>query len=171
MTLQPPEYIVSEWQLQDWLSGKPMSKYERRKMYESIHSRPYQSERDTCTASATFRRQSDCENKTPSKTSCGDCHYHQSERETLHLSSSDLLLIAHDEWKRREERKHIHEHISWVNGWISGFLTSRKFVREQLIKLRQQTDEPEFNPDDYVEENPYRNPNGHPDKLRQAGKP
>jgi hypothetical protein len=46
MTLQPPEYIVSEWQLQDWLSGKPMSKYERRKMYESIHSHPYQSKRD-----------------------------------------------------------------------------------------------------------------------------
>jgi hypothetical protein len=66
----------------------------------------------------------------------------QSERETLHLSSSDLLLIAHDEWKRREERKHQHDHISWVNGWISGFLTSRKFVQEKIVELRQQAGEP-----------------------------
>jgi len=62
---------------------------------------------------------------------------HKSERETFHFSSSDLLLIAHDEWKRREERKHIHEHISWVTGWISGFLTSRKFVQEKVAELRQ----------------------------------
>ena len=70
---------------------------------------------------------------------CGlACHSdYQSEREPLHLSSSDLLLIAHDEWKRREERKHIHEHISWVNGWISGFLTPRKFVQEKVAELRQ----------------------------------
>jgi len=64
-------------------------------------------------------------------------HPYQSERDKLHLSSSDLLLIAHDEWKRREERKNIHEHISWVNGWISGFLTSRKFVQEKVAELRQ----------------------------------
>jgi hypothetical protein len=61
----------------------------------------------------------------------------QIDRETLHLSSSDLLLIAHDEWKRREERKCLHDNISWVNGWISGFLTSRKFVRERVAELRQ----------------------------------
>jgi hypothetical protein len=47
-----------------------------------------------------------------------------------HISSSD-------EWKRREERKHQHDHISWVNGWISGFLTSRKFVQEKVAELRQ----------------------------------
>lgn len=70
-------------------------------------------------------------------------HPYQSERERLHFSSSDLLLMAHDEWKRREERKHIHEHISWVNGWISGFLTSRKFVQEKVAELRQEGKEGE----------------------------
>jgi len=52
-------------------------------------------------------------------------------------TSGDLLLIAHDEWKRREERKHIHEEISWVSGWISGYLTPKEFVQEMLVKLRQ----------------------------------
>ena len=65
------------------------------------------------------------------------------EDEKLKLqSSSDLLLIAHDEWKRREERKHLHDHISWVNGWISGFLTSKKFVNERLEILRDMKENP-----------------------------
>jgi len=51
-------------------------------------------------------------------------------------SSGDLLLIAHDEWKRRQERKGFDDEIPWVSGWISGYLTSKKFVNEQLIKLR-----------------------------------
>jgi hypothetical protein len=68
----------------------------------------------------------------------------QSEREPPHISSSDLLLIAHDEWKRREERKHLHDHISWVNGWISGFLTSRKFVNERIEYLHKQSNQ-EYN--------------------------
>ena len=58
--------------------------------------------------------------------------------ELPHMSSTDLLLIAHDEWKRREERKHIHEETPWIHGWISGYLTSRKFVNERLAKLHQQ---------------------------------
>jgi hypothetical protein len=84
--------------------------------------------------------------KSPCLEPCKDdtrSHSHQSERDTvLDFTSGDLLLIAHDEWKRREERKHLHDHISWVNGWISGFLTSRKFVKDQLVKLRQQAGEP-----------------------------
>ena len=64
------------------------------------------------------------------------CHHRFQFKQTIPLpNSADLLLIAHDEWKRREERKHQHDHISWVNGWISGFLTSREFVRDMLIKL------------------------------------
>ena len=71
-------------------------------------------------------------------TSIVGCASHSDfQSEPLNLTSSDLLLIAHDEWKRREERKHIHEHISWVNGWISGFLTPRKFVQEKVAELRQ----------------------------------
>jgi Cu/Ag efflux pump CusA len=65
-------------------------------------------------------------------------HPYQSEREPLNFSSSDLLLISHDEWKRREERKHIHDRIDWTAGWISGFLTSRKFVQDRVAELRQQ---------------------------------
>ncbi|RPJ50997.1 MAG: hypothetical protein EHJ95_06150 [Methanobacteriota archaeon] len=56
-------------------------------------------------------------------------------------SSTNLLLIAHDEWKRREERRHIHEEMPWVHGWISGFLTSRQFVQDRLEQLRQQHQE------------------------------
>jgi len=59
------------------------------------------------------------------------------EREKVFPSSTDLLLIAHDEWKRREERRHIHEELPWIHGWISGYLTSRKFVNDRIEKLRQ----------------------------------
>ena len=59
------------------------------------------------------------------------------EQEHMFPSSTDLLLIAHDEWKRREERRHIHEELPWVHGWISGYLTSRKFVNDRIKKLRQ----------------------------------
>jgi hypothetical protein len=52
-------------------------------------------------------------------------------------SSRDLLLIAHDEWKRREERRHIHEELPWVHGWVGGFLTSRQFVKDRITKLRE----------------------------------
>jgi len=52
-------------------------------------------------------------------------------------SSKDLLLIAHDEWKRREERKRIHEEIPWVSGWISSYFTSKKFVHDKIKELRQ----------------------------------
>ena len=58
--------------------------------------------------------------------------------ELPHMSSTDLLLIAHDEWKRREERKHNHEESGWIAGWINGFMTSKKWAREHIKKLRQQ---------------------------------
>jgi len=56
-------------------------------------------------------------------------------------NSTDLLLIAHDEWKRREERKHIHEEIAWTLGWISGFLTSKKFALERIAELHCEQDD------------------------------
>lgn len=58
------------------------------------------------------------------------------EREMLFPNSTDMLLIAHDEWKRREERKRIHPETPWIHGWINGFLTSRKFVQERIAELR-----------------------------------
>jgi hypothetical protein len=48
-----------------------------------VRSHPYQSERGKCAASATFKRQSDCEDKIPSKEVCKDCHYFQSERDKV----------------------------------------------------------------------------------------
>ena len=59
-------------------------------------------------------------------------------RLSLPPSSTDLLLIANDEWKRREERHHLHERIPWTIGWISGFLTSRKFVAERIKELHKE---------------------------------
>lgn len=58
--------------------------------------------------------------------------------ELPHMSSTDLLLIAHDEWKRREERKHNHEESGWIAGWINGFMTSKKWAQEKVKELRAQ---------------------------------
>jgi hypothetical protein len=41
-------------------------------------------------------------------------------------NSTELLLMAHTEWKNRIERKHTHDEIPWVDGWIHGFLTPNK---------------------------------------------
>jgi hypothetical protein len=51
------------------------------------------------------------------------------------------MLLAHDEWKRREERKHTHPEEHWVPGFINGFLTDKKWAREYIKKIRQQTKE------------------------------
>jgi hypothetical protein len=77
-----------------------------------------------------------------------------------------------------EREKVLDELHNWFMNYCEGneeadlemaFIKAEFRLRQEL---RQQAGEPEFNPDDYVEENPYRNPNGHPDKLRQqAGEP
>jgi len=51
------------------------------------------------------------------------------------FNSTELLLLSHDEWKRREERKHLHPEDHWVAGFLSGFCTSRKWAREHVDKL------------------------------------
>lgn len=53
------------------------------------------------------------------------------------FNSTELILLAHDEWKRREERKHIHEEIPWVQGFINGFITQKKWAREHLDKIQR----------------------------------
>lgn len=53
------------------------------------------------------------------------------------FNSTDLLLLSHDEWKRREERKHNHEETPWTAGFINGFLTDKKWAREHLDNLRK----------------------------------
>lgn len=52
------------------------------------------------------------------------------------FNSTELLLLAHDEWKRRQERKHLDDEAAWVSGFINGFLTDKKWAREYLDKMR-----------------------------------
>jgi len=52
------------------------------------------------------------------------------------FSSTDLLLLAHDEWKRRGERKHNHDMRGWEAGFINGFLTDKNWAREHLDKIK-----------------------------------
>lgn len=61
----------------------------------------------------------------------------QAERDLPHCTSTELLLVAHDEWKCRQERRHYDDEGPWTSGWISGFLISRKWANEKVEKLRQ----------------------------------
>ena len=45
------------------------------------------------------------------------------------FNSKELILFAHDEWKRREERKGNHPECSWVAGFLNGFCTDKKWAR------------------------------------------
>ena len=38
-------------------------------------------------------------------------------------SSKELLEMAHTEWKNREERRKLHDEVSWESGWISCYLS------------------------------------------------
>lgn len=65
----------------------------------------------------------------------GDGEIIHKNRGKVKFNSTDLLLLANDEWKRREERKHNHEEIPWVAGFINGFLTDWGWARSYLDKL------------------------------------
>jgi hypothetical protein len=66
---------------------------------------------------------------------CSDCEGQCSDPSPK-FSSEDLLLLAHDEWKRREERKHNHQEQDWVAGFISGFCTDRRWARDCVDGMR-----------------------------------
>ena len=38
-------------------------------------------------------------------------------------SSKELIEMAKKEWENREERRGLHDRISWEIGWISGYLS------------------------------------------------
>lgn len=59
------------------------------------------------------------------------------QRNEYKFNSTELLLLAHDEWKRREERKHNHEEPAWVSGFLNGFCTDKKWAREYVDALLQ----------------------------------
>lgn len=51
------------------------------------------------------------------------------------FNSTELLLLANDEWKRRQERKHLNDNAAWVSGFVGGFLTDKKWARDYVDKL------------------------------------
>jgi hypothetical protein len=51
------------------------------------------------------------------------------------FNSTELLLLANDEWKRRQERKHLNDNPAWVSGFIGGFLTDKKWARDYVNNL------------------------------------
>lgn len=57
------------------------------------------------------------------------------------FDSTDLLLLANDEWKRREERKHNHENAPWCAGFVNGFLTDKKWAREMVDKIQKDAED------------------------------
>jgi hypothetical protein len=50
---------------------------------------------------------------------CGD--------ESSHVpDSTELIAMANQEWKNREERRGIHNREDWCCGWMAGFLSENK---------------------------------------------
>ena len=41
-------------------------------------------------------------------------------------NSTQLIKMAHTDWKNREERRGIHDENDWCAGWITGYLTPNK---------------------------------------------
>jgi hypothetical protein len=54
------------------------------------------------------------------------------------FNSTELLLLAHDEWKRRQERKHLDDEAAWVSGFIGGFITDKTWAKDKVESLRTQ---------------------------------
>ena len=40
-------------------------------------------------------------------------------------NSTELINMAHREWRNRQERKGHDDEVAWTSGWISGYLTGR----------------------------------------------
>jgi hypothetical protein len=45
------------------------------------------------------------------------------------FNSTELLLLAYDEWKRRQERKNLDDEAAWISGFIGGFITDKTWAR------------------------------------------
>jgi hypothetical protein len=58
-------------------------------------------------------------------------------QQRIDFNSTELLLLAHDEWKRREERKHLHDELAWVAGFLNGFCTSHEWARKYVDGLQE----------------------------------
>ena len=95
------------------------------------HVRTHEYRRDKPCGSTTCKHDS----RKVSASKQGDAE--QRIRDIPKFTSEDLILLAHDEWKRREERKHLHNEGDWIAGFLNGFCTSRKWARETVDKIRK----------------------------------
>lgn len=126
-------YVITE----EWLKEieditYPLTSEERREMGEEIRSHPVQSERGQQKPEITLGMVYAYE---------AGLKDGQSERGKVldkpKFNSTELLLLANDEWKRREERKHNHDPQAWQAGFINGFLTDWKWARDWIDKIQK----------------------------------
>jgi len=54
-------------------------------------------------------------------------------------NSTELINMAHREWKNRQERKGYNDAVPWTSGWISGYLTGKGSLSDELKKERERT--------------------------------
>ena len=56
-------------------------------------------------------------------------------------SSKELIQLATNDFKNREERKGLYDQSSWVSGWVTGFLSERKPNWSKVLeeKVRKDT--------------------------------
>jgi len=66
---------------------------------------------------------------------CG-CASHSSASEPV-PDSATLIEYAQREWANREERRGIHEKVSWETGWMSGYLTSEGNIQQARQQERE----------------------------------
>jgi hypothetical protein len=139
MTEQPEYFLILKDEVNFMRTSMFSDREECRKIMQKVIARPhapYQSERDTCTASATFKRQSDCEDKTPSKGVCKDCHYFESERDTCPQNKIWQHCPAAEQIRKQERDK--------VLSLIRCFIEHEGFncgetdaIKEYMKELRQ----------------------------------
>jgi len=52
-------------------------------------------------------------------------------------NSTELINMAHREWKNRQKRKGHDDAVPWTSGWISGYLTGKGTLSDELKKERE----------------------------------
>ena len=52
-------------------------------------------------------------------------------------NSTELINLAHREWRNRQKRKGHDDEVAWTSGWISGYLTGKGSLSSELKKDRE----------------------------------
>lgn len=53
------------------------------------------------------------------------------------LNSTELLAVACEEWRCREERHNLHPREHWVAGWLNGIALGGEYLKKRAEGLRQ----------------------------------